>query len=60
MHDLEEKRIMGGERPLITERRERERTVHRGLHKKTSPKPMAGKMKEVDYCQFLQPGEFQD
>ena len=38
------------------ERERREKSVHRGLHKKsTSPNPLTGKSREPDYHKFLQP-----
>lgn len=52
-------KVEGG--ALITERGERERAVHRGLHKKnTCPNPLTGKMRGTYFSKVLQPLEFKD
>lgn len=41
--------------------REYERSIHKGLHKKnTSLKPLTGKRRGADYCEFLPAVEFKD
>ena len=40
-------------RELWSQREARERRVHRGLHKEnSSPKPLTGKTKEIDFHEF--------
>lgn len=41
------------------ERKKKKRT-HRGMHKNTSPKPLAGKRRRADFPKFLQSAELED
>ena len=55
---LREEEIMGAaeEREPWSQRKARKSGAHRDPHKKnTFPKPLARKMRETDFCEFLQP-----
>ena len=40
------------------QKRAKERGAHRGMHKKTYPKQLAGKMRGTEFHELLQPVEY--
>lgn len=61
LEELTDLKCYRGEGALVLEKGRRESGVHREMHKEnTSPKPVAGKMRGADFCEFLQPLELKD
>ena len=51
----------GGEGALVAQKGERKKGAHRETHKEhNSPKPLDGKMRGADFCEFLQPAGLKD
>jgi len=54
-------RCCGREEALVAQKGKRKKGAQRETHKEnTSPKPLAGKMRGVDFCEFLQPTGLKD